>query len=94
MLRVDYAELAVASKKLAAQGNDFENCINVMNTVISGLPQIWEAETCNQYVQQFQQAKPTLMDVRNMIQDMANQMDKISQNFRSADTDMARQMVQ
>ena len=63
-----------------------------MTQVIDALPDIWEAETCDRYVEQFAESKPTLNEVRNMIQEMAEQMQKISDNFREADADMAGQM--
>lgn len=63
-----------------------------MSTVVEGLPDIWEAETCNRYVEQFGDAKPTLTDVRQLIEDMSAQMQKISDNFAAADSDMAGQM--
>ena len=92
MLRLDYEALADASKTLNEQGDIFEDCIEKMSGVVDGLPDIWEAETCDRYVEQFGDAKPTLQQVRQLIADMAAQMQKISDNFAAADSDMAGQM--
>ena len=92
MLRLDYQALEVESNKLKAEGNTFEDCINTMTEIINALPDIWEAETCDQYLEQFTNARPTLMEVRQMIQDMALQMDSISRNFAQADSEMRSQM--
>lgn len=92
MLRVDYDALATSAQTLANQGDIFEDCISAMSTVINGLPDIWEADTCDKYVEQYNEAKTTLDDVRNLIQEMSDQMTTISQNFRDTDTDMAGQM--
>ena len=92
MLRLDYEALAIESNKLKAEGDTFEECINTMTNIISALPDIWEAETCDQYLVQYDAAKPTLMEVRQLIQDMALQMDSISRNFAQADSDMRSQM--
>jgi WXG100 family type VII secretion target len=92
MLRLDYQALEVESNKLKAEGNTFEDCINTMTQIINALPDIWEAETCDQYLEQFTNARPTLMEVRQMIQDMALQMDSISRNFAQADSEMRSQM--
>lgn len=92
MLRVDYDALADASKSLIEQGDTFESCIEVMTGVVNGLPDIWEADTCERYVEQYNDAHKTLTDVRELIQEMAEQMQKISDNFRDADVDMAGQM--
>lgn len=92
MLRLDYEALATSAKTLSEQGDIFEDCITTMSQVVSGLPDIWEAETCDKYVDQFDDAKPTLLKVRELIEDMSAQMQKISDNFAQADADMAGQM--
>ena len=92
MLRVDYEALAAGSKTLLDQGDIFEQCIDTMKQVIEGLPDVWEADTSDKYVQQFMEAEPGLTEARQMIEDMANQMQKISDNFAQADADMAGQM--
>ena len=92
MLRLDYEELERASGELKAEGDTFQGCIEKMTQVIQGLPDIWEAETCDKYVEQYNDAKKTLDDVRELIQEMAEQMDKIAANFREVDMDMSRQM--
>lgn len=92
MLRLDYEALATSAKTLSEQGDIFEDCITTMSEVVSGLPDIWEAETCDKYVDQFDDAKPTLLKVRELIEDMSAQMQKISDNFAQADADMAGQM--
>lgn len=92
MLRLDYEALATSAKTLSKQGDIFEDCITTMSQVVNELPDIWEAETCDKYVDQFGDAKPTLLKVRELIEDMSAQMQKISENFAQADTDMAGQM--
>ena len=91
-LRVDYDALGASAKSLSEQGNIFQDCIESMTQTVNGLPDIWEADTCDRYVDQYNEAKTTLDDVRNLIEDMAVQMDKICTNFRDADLDMAGQM--
>lgn len=93
MLKVDYEALETAATTLADQGDTFEECISTMGSVIEGLPDIWEAETCTQYVADYNEAKQTLTDVRNLIKDMSEQMKKISANFKDADEDMKKQMM-
>ena len=74
MLRLDYDALADASKTLIEQGDTFEGCIEKMTSVVDSLPDIWEADTCDKYVSEYNDAKQTLNDVRNLIQDMAEQI--------------------
>lgn len=91
-LKVDYDALEKAATTLADQGDTFEECITTMATVIKGLPEIWVADTCDQYVTDFEDAEKKLNDVRKLIQDMSDQMKKIAQNFRDTDVDMKSQM--
>ena len=92
MLRLDYEALGDAAKTLIAQGDTFAECIQTITNVVNGLPDIWEADTCTKYVEQYNDAEKTLQEVRQLIQDMADQMTTISENFRNADADMAGQM--
>ena len=92
MLRLDYEALERASGQLKNEGNTFQDCIDTMTQVVQGLPDIWEADTCDKYVEQYNDAKKTLDDVRELIQEMAEQMDKIAANFREADQSMSKQM--
>lgn len=91
-LRLDYEALGSSAKTLREQGDIFEDCISKMTSVIDALPDIWEAETCDRYVEEYDESKKTLTDVRQLIEDMAAQMTQISENFSQADSDMANQM--
>ena len=88
MLRVDYEVLASSSSTLLQQSEAFGDCIGV----IRDLPDAWEAETCDRFVEQYFDAEPKLKDVKQMIEDMAMQMRQISENFEKADQDMKSQM--
>jgi len=91
-LRVDYEALGTSSAKLIEQGEIFEECINVMTSEVEALPDIWEADTCDRYVQQYFDNKEALTEVRDLIHDLAIQMQTISDNFRDADVRMAEEM--
>ncbi|MCR5216091.1 MAG: WXG100 family type VII secretion target [Lachnospiraceae bacterium] len=92
MLRLDYEQLETSANSLIEQGNTFESCIESMTSTVNSLPDIWEADTCDAYVEQYNEAKVTLNKVRELIQDMADQMKAIAANFRQADEDMTSQM--
>ena len=84
MLRVDYEVLASSSSTLLQQSEAFGDCIDIMTSVIRDLPDAWEAETCDRFVEQYFDAEPKLKDVK--------QMRQISENFEKADQDMKSQM--
>jgi len=91
-LNLDYEAMEDSAQSLITEGNNFEDCIDNMTTEIGNLDNIWEADTREKYQQRYEEALPTLKDVRQMIQDMAEQMQKIAQNFRDADESMRDQM--
>ena len=92
MLRLDYEQLDASAKKLMEEMEAFNQCISNMSTVVDGLPDIWEAQTCDRYVEQFADLKPGFEATRDLIGEMSEQMSKIAQNFADADADMAGQM--
>jgi len=91
-LNLDYEAMEDSAQALIREGDDFETCITNMTREIDNLDSIWEAETREKYQYRYAEALPTLNDVRDMIQDMAEQMQKIAQNFRDADESMRDQM--
>ena len=92
MLRLDYEQLDASAKKLMEEMEAFDACISNMTAVVSNLPDIWEAQTCDRYVEQFEELKPGFESTRDLIGEMSEQMSKIAQNFADADSDMAGQM--
>lgn len=92
MLRVDYDQIEVSANNLINQKVSFDECVSNMENIINALPDIWEADTCAKYIEQFEDNKQALRDVSDLIQDMSDQMKKISENFKNTDTDMAGQM--
>lgn len=92
MLRVEYDKLGDSAKKLIDEQEIFDACIKAMDQNILALPDIWEAETCVQYVDQWKELKPDFEATSQLIEDMSTQMKKISDNFAQADKDMKGQM--
>ena len=91
-LNLDYEAMEDSAQALITEGDNFEECIGKMTTEINNLDSIWDADTREKYQQRYEEALPTLNDVRTMIQEMAEQMQKIAQNFREADESMRDQM--
>ena len=91
-LRVDYDALETSARTLSEQGDIFQDCISTMTSTVDSLPDVWEAETCDRYVQRYNEAKPTLESVRELIEEASQQMLTISRNFRDADESMRDQM--
>ena len=92
MLKVDYAELEFAARTLLDQGDIFEECINTLSGVVGGLSDIWKTEICKKYVSEYNEAKKILDDVRDLIRDMAEQMQTIASHCSDTDGDIPGQI--
>ena len=91
-LMLDYEAIGDAAVKLQTEGDNISDCINNMGTVVGGLPDIWRAETCNSYVNQYLELEPKMKEMVDLITDMVTQMNQICSNFQETDSGMAGQI--
>jgi WXG100 family type VII secretion target len=92
MLRLDYEALDSSARQLLDEMENFNECIEKMSAVIDRLPDIWEAKTCDRYVEQFEDLKPDFVRTKELIGEMAEQMQAIAKNFEETDSGMAGQI--
>ena len=91
-LMIDYEALDAEATRLQEQGDAMSDCIEQITTIVNGLSEIWQAETETKYVEQYNDLKPSLDEVVQLVSDMVTQMKQISTNFQDTDTGMAGQM--
>lgn len=91
-LLLDYGAIGEAATKLQTEGSNISDCIQKMGTVISELPDIWKADTCNSYVNQYLELEPKMNDMVDLINEMVAQMNQICTNFQDTDSGMAGQI--
>lgn len=91
-LLLDYGAIGEAATKLETEGGNISDCIQKMGTVVGELPEIWKAETCNSYVNQYLELEPKMKDMVELITEMVAQMNQICSNFQETDTGMAGQI--
>lgn len=88
-LTPDYDAINDAVTRLQAEGNNINNCIDRMRAVIYQLPEIWEENTCDIYVDQYLELEPKMKEMADLITDMAKQMNQICSNFQGTDSGTA-----
>ena len=81
-LTLDCCAIREAAVRLQTEGDNMNDCIDRMRAVIYQLPEIWEADICDSYVDQYLELEPKMKEMADLIADMATQMNQISVGFR------------
>lgn len=91
-LRIDYDGIAGTKAALEGQKEEFDDLYQRMAGTINELPTYWSGASAQGYVDQFEALKPSFDNISGLISDLAAQLNSISQNFESADNEMAGQL--
>lgn len=88
-LTFDCCAIREAAVRLQAEGDNINDCIDRMRAVIYVLPEIWETDTCDSYVDKYLELEPKMKEMADLITDMAVQLNQISAGFLDRNADMA-----
>ena len=88
-LMLDYDAISEAAARLQTEGDNINDCIDNMRAVIYELPEIWEADTCDGYVNQYLELEPKMKEMVDLITDMVTKMNQICSNSHNTDSGMA-----
>ena len=88
-LMLDYDAISEAAARLQTEGDNINDCIDNMRAVIYELPEIWEADTCDSYVNQYLELEPKMKEMVDLIADMVTKMNQICSNSHNTDSGMA-----
>ncbi len=91
-LVVDHVRMADEAANLKVEWDAMTACIANITKIVNAIPEFWEADTADRYMEQYEELKPGLEEAAQLVSDMADQMLKVSSNFDDADTGMAGQM--
>lgn len=91
-LVLKHGEMKEAAKNLKTEWENMSDSIEVITGIIDDIPNFWQAETADRYMEQYDELKPSLDSAVQLIFDLAEQMTQISTNFQDTDTGMAGQM--
>jgi len=89
---LDYDGLATASQKLRTEKENFDAAIKSMAEIVNALPEVWEGETSMKYIDQFADLTPGFEATRDLIEEIAAQMDSIVATVQDTDSGMASQV--
>lgn len=91
-IRYNKAGLTDASKKLKTQGVAVEDLLNEIKGVVDGLGDSWEGEAAQAYVEQFYQLKPSFDNMRQLVDDIATQIDQTLKAATDLDASIKKQL--
>lgn len=92
VIRLNAEGLTQASSQLKTQGNELESLINQMQNVINSLPDAWEGDSAIAYAEQFASLRPGLDKTRQLIEDIAVQIDQTLQAAQELDANIASKL--
>ena len=92
MLRLNYEEMGSSAQRLNDAGIEIENLITQMDGVINNLPEIWEGEASQSYVEQYQNYRQDLINARQFVETISVQLNTIIQANQDLDSSLAGQL--
>lgn len=92
VIRLNEEGLTSSSAQLKGQGNELESLIGQMQRVIDSLPEAWEGDAAIAYVEQFASLKPGLEKTRQLVEDIAVQIDQTLQAVQELDANIASKL--
>ncbi|EJO5346911.1 WXG100 family type VII secretion target [Clostridium botulinum] len=92
IIRLNAEGLQQASNGLKSGGNDFEQLINTLQNIVNSLPESWEGAAAQAYAEQFASLRPGLDKTRQLVEDIAVQIDKTLQAAQELDNNIAAQL--
>jgi len=63
-----------------------------MTEIVNSLPDVWRGETSEKYIDQFADLTPGFEATRDLVEDIADQMDSIVSTVQDTDSGMAGQV--
>lgn len=88
-LMLDHYAIREAAVRLQMECDNINDCIDKMRAVIYTLPEVWETDTCDRYVDRYLELEPGMKEMADLIADMVTQMDRITADFRDTASGMA-----
>lgn len=92
VIRLNAEGLTQASSHLKSQGNELESLISQMQNVINSLPESWEGDAAIAYGEQFASLRPGLDKTRQLVEDIAVQIDQTLQAAQELDANIASKL--
>lgn len=91
-LTLDHCAIREAAVRLQTESDNITGCIERIRAVIYQLPEIWDEDICDSYVDQYLELEPKMKEMVNLITDMVSQMNQVSVSPQDTDSNIAGQI--
>jgi WXG100 family type VII secretion target len=92
IIRVTPGELVDMSKRYNNEGGELGLLIGRLDGMIGQLTTMWEGEASEAFKDQYDQLKPSFVDMQNLIEDISRQLEKTAHALQEADANIAGQI--
>jgi WXG100 family type VII secretion target len=92
IIRVTPAELVDMSKRYSNEGGELGLLIGRLDSMIGQLQGMWEGEASNAFRDQYEELKPSFVQMQNLVEDISRQLDKTAIALQEADANIAGQI--
>ena len=89
MINVNYDALGNSSKELWEEADELGNHIRRITRIVEELPDVWESESCKQYVEHYWNKKSDVDEYQQFVEEMADSLQEASRKFAALEADMA-----
>ena len=81
------------SGEVRTEGQNFEQVISKMQSVINELETEWEGEASRRFAEQFNTLRPSFNEMRELIEDISMQLSGTADAIEQLDSDIASKFV-
>lgn len=88
-IRITPDQMRTRAGEFQREGENFQQTINQMQNLIGALQDEWEGQSSQQFAAQFDGLKPTFVKVRELIDDIAGQLNGTATSIEQLDQEIA-----
>lgn len=91
-IRFNAEGMSLVSQRLKRDGEELQSVINSIQDTVSSLPESWEGNAAQGYMQQFEDLKPGLLATRQLVEVIANQIELSLSSMQETDSEIASRL--
>jgi WXG100 family type VII secretion target len=90
-IRMTPDQMRVRAGEYRTQASNVEQVIQKMDTLLTNLQAEWEGNASEAYATKFGQLRPSFVEAKNLIDDIAKALDQTANAVESTDNEIANQ---
>lgn len=91
-IRITPEQMRTRSKEFLTEGTNFQDVINQMSKLVDALQEEWEGESSATFKTRFEEFIPGFNSVKDLIDDIAKQLDDTAHALETLDQEISNKM--